>query len=138
MKSVLNRIVEMTGIEGRHIEPIQILRYQTGQFYVEHHDFIQNERHMPGGPRILTVFLYLNDVVKGGETQFTRNDKDTIMITPERGTMLIWPNVLDLDPSIADDRMYHEALIVEEGIKYAVNIWFHLRNYEMAHAKTCT
>lgn len=138
MKSVVNRIVNMTGIEAKHIEPIQILRYQTGQFYVEHHDFIQNERHLPGGPRILTVFLYLNDVTKGGETQFTRNDKHNITITPKRGTMLIWPNVLDLDPSIADDRMYHEALIVEEGIKYAANIWFHLRNYEMAHAKNCT
>jgi hypothetical protein len=35
-----------------------------------HHDYIEHDIERPQGVRILTVFLYLNDVEEGGGTNF--------------------------------------------------------------------
>ena len=53
------------------INYLQVLRYEPGQFYKEHHD--QNSpRYSAWGPRLYTFFMYLNDVEAGGETRFTK------------------------------------------------------------------
>jgi prolyl 4-hydroxylase len=58
---------------------LQVVRYQTGQFYHSHHDFFNigatndgwNFDPTTGGSnRIATVFLYLSDTDVGGETVF--------------------------------------------------------------------
>ena len=33
---------------------------------MEHHDYIPYDRYLPSGPRILTVFIYLNDLPHDG------------------------------------------------------------------------
>jgi prolyl 4-hydroxylase len=66
-------------------------------------------------PKSLTVFLYLNDVPKGGGTHFSVLDKT---VFPKRGRAVIWPSVLNEDPNVKDPRTDHEALPVEEGVKY--------------------
>jgi prolyl 4-hydroxylase len=81
----------------------------------EHHDFIPFHSERSQGVRILTVFLYLNDVEEGGETHFSRLN---ITVQPKRGRVVIWPSVLDHDPSLEDWRTRHEALPVKRGIKY--------------------
>jgi prolyl 4-hydroxylase len=35
-----------------------------------HHDYIFDHKKMPCGPRILTAFIYMNDVEEGGATYF--------------------------------------------------------------------
>jgi prolyl 4-hydroxylase len=35
---------------------------------------------------------------------------------------------LDEDPHEYDDRTYHQALPVIEGLKYGANAWFHQRD----------
>jgi len=75
-----------------HSEDLQLLKYKEGQFYstqyvfffirfdwdvtliciethlfdYSSHDFIEYQVDRPCGPRILTAFLYLNDVEAGG------------------------------------------------------------------------
>ena len=86
------------------------------------------------GVRILTVYLYLNDVEAGGGTNF---DKLGITVMPKRGRALFWPSVLNDDPNEADDRTTHQALPVEAGIKYGTNAWFHMHDYKTPHSKNC-
>ena len=86
------------------------------------------------GPRILTVFLYLNDVEEGGGTNF---DRYNITVLPKRGQVLLWPSVYDDDPNQKDERTSHQALPVDKGIKYGANAWFHLRDYKTAHKNLC-
>ena len=59
VKAVNNRISNMTGIPLVNSEDLQLLRYEPGQFYEAHHDYIEFEVDRQGGVRILTVYLYL-------------------------------------------------------------------------------
>jgi prolyl 4-hydroxylase len=68
-RGIWSRIEEVTGISEKNSEHFQILRYEPGQYYNIHHDFIEMDVGRPSGPRILTFFLYLNDVEEGGGTR---------------------------------------------------------------------
>ena len=61
-------------------------------------------------------------MLEGGETHFTRLN---ISVKPKKGRALVWPSVLNEDPSLSDMRMYHEARPVTKGVKLAANHWIH-------------
>ena len=126
---VIRRMVNATGIPDSYSEDLQLLSYVPGQYYKEHHDVNGDEFYYPSGSRVLTFFLYLNDVEEGGATRFNRLLRDDKMIDvhPKKGMALIWPSVLDEDPLVMDVRTYHEALPVLKGRKFGANAWFHLR-----------
>jgi len=84
--------------------------------------------------RIITVFLYLNDVEAGGGTDFPLLN---LTVLPKRGTALIWPSVRDSDPNRKDARTEHQALPVEAGIKYGANAWVHQRSFKEPFNKSC-
>ncbi|KAL3912139.1 MAG: hypothetical protein SGPRY_008440, partial [Prymnesium sp.] len=62
---------------------MQLLRYEEGQYYTEHHDQIA-PRHSAWGPRIYTFFIYLSD--EGGATRFT---KLNLSVTPAKGSAIL-------------------------------------------------
>jgi len=86
------------------------------------------------GPRILTVFMYLNDVEAGGGTRFTDLD---LTVMPKVGRVLIWPSVYDSDPMVQDPRMMHEAMAVEAGVKFGANGWIHMYDYLGPQSRGC-
>ena len=112
----------------------QVLKYEVGQFYHEHHD--QNAPKLSAwGPRLYTFFMYLNDVEMGGETRFT---KLNISVKPKKGSAILWPSVLDHDPTVRDERTHHEALPVISGVKFAANHWIHQYDYVTPSHWGCT
>jgi prolyl 4-hydroxylase len=138
-QAVLQKIEELTGIPDANSEHLQLLRYQTGQYYHTHHDYIPFHLHRAQGVRLMTVFIYLNTLPEGagGGTNFPQLD---ITVNPVQGTVLIWPSVLSSNPNQQDHRTTHQALPVlafdllegtppqdadEHGryIKYAANSW---------------
>ena len=130
-QKVMEKITNATGIPEGNAEYLQLLKYSPGQYYKEHHDFTFPHQYLPPGPRIITFFLYLNNVEKGGGTRFNDlGDGISVDIQPKKGMALVWPSVLDKNPVDIDDRTYHEALVVEQGEKYGANAWFHLRNFK--------
>ena len=125
----------ITGIPRENYEYLQLLQYQEGQFYNAHHDFIEFHRERPQHVRALTVFLYLNTVPAGGGTRFTDLN---ITVEAKQGRAVVWPSVLDSDPTRKDPRTHHEALSVEKGIKYGANAWVHLRDFKTPFESRCT
>lgn len=117
-KQVFSKIEKLTGIPEKNSEHLQLLKYEVGQYYKSHHDYISFHTKRQCGVRVLTLFLYLNDVPAGGGTKF---DKLNITVMPKRGKALLWPSVLDEDPNEIDERTYHQALPVEDGVKYGAN-----------------
>jgi len=137
-RAIWKRMEEVTGIPESNSEHFQILKYEIGQFYNVHHDFIEMDVGRPSGPRILTFFLYLTDVEEGGGTNFPRlGSGDGLTVMPKKGKALLWPSVMNDAPEEWDPRTHHAALPVEKGIKYASNAWIHLRDFKTPHAIGC-
>jgi len=134
VKSVLDRIADVTGVPRENSEDLQLLEYSVGQYYVQHHDYIEYQKERQCGVRILTFFLYLNDVEAGGGTAFPDLD---ITVMPKKGKALLWPSVLNQRPSDKDPRTDHEALPVERGVKYGANAWLHMRDFRKALKENC-
>ena len=132
--NVIQRLSNLTGIDERNSEYLQLLQYEPGQFYSTHHDYIDYHTQRQSGVRILTMYLYLNDVEAGGGTNFNKLD---ITVMPKRGRALLWPSVLNEDPNKKDWRTTHQALPVEKGIKYGANAWFHMNDFKTPHSKSC-
>ena len=130
VKAVRDRIALVTDVSEANSEDLQLLHYEPGQFYKVHHDFIASHAFGPSGPRILTFFLYLNDVEEGGGTNFPvlAPGAAPLTVQPKRGKALVWPSVLDDNVNERDERTEHEALKVIRGVKYGANAWIHLRD----------
>eukprot|EP00545_Synedropsis_sp_CCMP1620_P004966 CAMPEP_0119007782 /NCGR_PEP_ID=MMETSP1176-20130426/3245_1 /TAXON_ID=265551 /ORGANISM="Synedropsis recta cf, Strain CCMP1620" /LENGTH=459 /DNA_ID=CAMNT_0006959997 /DNA_START=21 /DNA_END=1400 /DNA_ORIENTATION=- len=133
-KRVNAKLENVTGIPEVNNEYLQLLRYEVGQFYQTHHDYIPHHTERQQGVRTLTVFLYLNDVEAGGGTEFPTLG---ITVMPKKGKAVIWPSVFDEDPNDKDVRTEHGALPVEKGIKYGANAWIHQRNFKETLERGC-
>lgn len=121
------------GIPMENAEPMQVLRYEQGQFYKTHHD--QNSpRASAWGPRMFTIFMYVGDGYTGGETHFP---KLNLTIPAGKGRACIWTSVLDSDPYQRDDRTDHESLPVASGVKYGVNYWVHMFPFREKSRRGC-
>jgi prolyl 4-hydroxylase len=135
------RISRITNIPVENGEGLQFLRYDVNQHYKPHWDFFDpnfygNRQVLEarGGQRIVTFMIYLNDVGKGGETNFLKlpnaDRTDSLKIKPETGKALMWYNVLLDGTGRPDKDTYHEGMDVLEGEKYVLNKWLRERKFE--------
>jgi prolyl 4-hydroxylase len=92
VKTVFSRIETLTQIPFNISESLQLLRYEEGQYYKIHNDYIAYEKDRNEGVRVLTFFLYFSDVEEGGGTNFPELN---LTVQPKRGRAVIWPSVLD-------------------------------------------
>ena len=119
------RIIDYFGFAKGNSEPIQAQHYAPGQQFKAHTDYFE-----PGtseyrqfasqlGQRTWTCMVYLNDVEKGGETEFVKLGKS---FTPQPGTAVIWNNLLpDGRPNA---NTLHHAHPVIKGEKVVITKWF--------------
>jgi hypothetical protein len=122
------RIGTATGVPVPAFEPAQILRYQVGQEFVPHHDFLDPAK--PGfrevlagqGQRIATFLIYLNDDFEGGETAFPAIG---LKYRGRTGDALFWAN-LDREYN-PDPLTLHAGLPPTNGEKWVFSQWIHER-----------
>ena len=135
VNKIHQRIAKVTGIPPENSEDLQILKYEVGQFYRPHHDYISHQKYRRCGPRILTFFFYLSDVDEGGATNFVALK---LPVKPKLGRALLWPSLLDSDPMEKDPRTDHEAQDVIGGVKFGANAWLHMFDYVAAQERGCS
>merc|ERR1711871_244056 len=91
---VYRRASELLGLPPQNFESLEFLAYGPGQHYTVHPDAMQNflyePRIGPSGHRVLTIFMCLSDVEKGGETDFPNAG---ISVRPQKGKVVVWANV---------------------------------------------
>lgn len=134
-----NRVSELFSLPNHCIEPLQLVKYESGQYFAEHHDtgilFDDYSIELPPKSltsvprRIVTVLVYLSDVPEeaGGKTVFPLLDdpktgKKGVAVTPKRGMALMWCNINKY--GLPDKRLVHAGEPLLSGaIKYAMNIW---------------
>lgn len=145
VERVTDRVSNVTGVPSHNFEFAQLLYYHACKserdmncsFYRRHHDYISADKYKNQGVRILTMFIYLNDVEQGGFTSFYMN-RTGLSVQPKKGRAILWPNVLENDPHTIDTRTEHEAHPVLKGEKYGANFWIHQYDFKTPHYKGCT
>jgi prolyl 4-hydroxylase len=128
--SVEKRMADLLGLPLSHSETLQGQKYQVGQQFKIHTDYIAGgQPHSQsfadeGGQRTWTVMVYLNRVGGGGCTNFPRA---LVSVAPVAGALLTWNN---------NDRFgrpnpfaRHEGEPVEAGTKYILTKWFREREW---------
>eukprot|EP00933_Yihiella_yeosuensis_P074624 TRINITY_DN8359_c0_g4_i1.p1 TRINITY_DN8359_c0_g4~~TRINITY_DN8359_c0_g4_i1.p1 ORF type:complete len:342 (-),score=49.89 TRINITY_DN8359_c0_g4_i1:280-1305(-) len=125
VQEIYRRVSSLLGLPSQNFESMEFLKYGPGQHYVPHPDAGTIDAEPPSmrgaGLRVMTVFFYLSNVEKGGETAFP---KANLKVLPEKGKIVIWANVLE---NIWKPRgsAEHAALPVKKGLKIAANFWVH-------------
>lgn len=127
-KRVAERIAKIVGLPLENAEKFQIIHYDVSQEYRPHFDSWVHDgsdkthRCMKwGGARLTTALCYLNNVSKGGGTKMTKLD---ITISAEKGKVLVFNNTVGMDDHTRHELSEHAGLPVEEGEKFAFNLWF--------------
>lgn len=83
----------------------ELLKYEVGDFFVEHTDSFKEN------PRALTVIFALNDSYKGGELAFFNREK---IYRLDVGDVIVFPS----------NFMYpHEIIPVTEGTRFSIITW---------------
>ncbi len=128
LRLVQLRMCAAAGIELAHAEPLTVLRYQPGEEYRPHRDYMPPggvERDRPeAGNRLRTICAYLNDVEAGGATAFPIAGTE---VAPLAGRAVIFDNLRD-DGSPDPDSL-HAGTPVLRGVKWLATLWLRQRSY---------
>jgi hypothetical protein len=121
---VRNTVARLAEMPVQHAEPLAMLRYMPGQEYKPHKDYLvgpgaERNLELQGGQRVVTAFVYLDNVVEGGETDFPELK---VNIKPARGRAVKFYN---LDAAGTPNPMtLHAGCPVLKGEKWLATFWF--------------
>ena len=120
------RLSILTHTPIRNAEMFQVVHYKGGEEYRPHFDSFDSATELgkkywePGGQRMITVLIYLNNVEDGGETYFPELN---ISIEPKKGNVLVFHNTITETTNI-HPKSLHAGMPVKSGEKWAANLWF--------------
>jgi prolyl 4-hydroxylase len=129
LQSIDLRVAAALGHPAENGESCALLRYQVGQQYLPHCDWIdpQREATRPDlerwGQRVATCIVYLNDAFEGGTTVFP---KLGLELRGGVGDAFIWDNVRH-DGSV-DPLTLHAGQAPTKGMKYLLSKWMRNRS----------
>ena len=120
------RIASAVGLPVLNQEATKVLRYEVGQEYRAHFDFIRPGLEAEAfegelatrGQRVATVLVYLNDDYEGGETAFPIIDK---RFRGEPGDALIFWNLSETGE--LERNSLHAGTPVTAGEKWLLSKW---------------
>jgi prolyl 4-hydroxylase len=115
------RLAALTGTDVSRGEPLQILRYQPGQEYRPHFDWLD-----VGNRRVMTALIYLNDDYGGGETAFT---KVGLKVKGRPGDVMVFRS--QGPDGKLDPLTEHAGLPVLRGTKYLGSRWIRERTHTL-------
>lgn len=113
-----------------HGEGIQILNYANGGEYKPHFDYLPDNEGgqanmQKGGQRIITIIMYLNNVITGGATIFPEIN---LNIYPKKGSALYF-SYYSTNGEV-DPLTLHGGSPVIVGEKWIATKWIREQPYE--------
>uniref|UniRef100_A0A8C7DKL1 procollagen-proline 4-dioxygenase n=1 Tax=Oncorhynchus kisutch TaxID=8019 RepID=A0A8C7DKL1_ONCKI len=122
------RIEDITGLNVKTAEELQVANYGVGGQYEPHFDF---GRWYADGLKTLSSLLQMSDVPSGGATVFTDVGA---AVWPKKGSAVFWYNLFASGEGDYSTR--HAACPVLVGNKWVSNKWIHERGQEFR--RRCT
>ncbi|XP_057214475.1 prolyl 4-hydroxylase subunit alpha-1a [Triplophysa rosa] len=124
------RIEDITGLDVKTAEELQVANYGVGGQYEPHFDFGRKDepdafKELGTGNRIATWLFYMSDVAAGGATVFSDVGA---AVKPMKGTAVFWYNLFPSGDGDYSTR--HAACPVLVGNKWVSNKWIHERGQE--------
>ena len=123
--NISKRIKNLNDWQHKGCENFQITNYGINEFYKPHYDAFDilddenNQNIKDKGQRMITNILYLNDVIEGGATFFT---KLNITIKPKAGRLLTFTNCIE-NTNYLNPFSLHESSEVIRGEKWILTLW---------------
>ncbi|XP_066993933.1 prolyl 4-hydroxylase subunit alpha-2 [Anabrus simplex] len=130
VSAVNQRVADMTNLNVKTAEELQVVNYGIGGHYEPHFDFARKEeqnafKSLGTGNRIATVLFYMSDVPQGGATVFPSLK---VALWPKKGSAAFWYNLYKSGEG--DYLTRHAACPVLTGSKWVSNKWLHERGQE--------
>lgn len=129
VQSVDLRVAAALGHPAEHGEGLALLRYQVGQEYLPHCDWIDPAREATRadlarwGQRVATCVVYLNDAFEGGSTAFPELGLE---FRGGVGDAFIWDNVRP--DGTVDPSTLHAGRPPTQGMKFLLSKWMRDRD----------
>ena len=124
-QKVFTKALEFTGKTMDECEDLQVVRYEPGTYYREHHDSCCDESpgcldfEKEGGQRVATLLVYLNSDFTDGETHFPNLD---LKLKADPGSAILF-RPLGSDEAKCHPKALHAGLPISSGVKYVCNAW---------------
>jgi prolyl 4-hydroxylase len=124
IRNIEERASKLANLPIENIERVQLVRYQFGQFYALHYDYLPDTEDVRvNGQRVVTIFVYLNTLPPeevGGGTYFP---KIGLELRPREGDAAMWRNVNDKGK--LQELTLHSGQPINrpDTVKYGMNIW---------------
>lgn len=122
IRAINQRIAAISGTAVEQGEALIVLRYAPGQEFRPHSDALPHTRNQ----RIMTVLVYLNDTLRGGETRFPAYGLD---VRPKAGDAILFRNTLP--GGAPDPRAIHAGAPVTQGVKWLATRWIRARPFDV-------
>ena len=128
--SVVSKLTSLLDCRPEQLEILQILRYEKGQEFKPHTDGFDGPVTASGferSGRLVTIFCYLNDVKKGGHTEFPELN---FSVAPKRGSAVV--HFPATETTLREDlRTVHSGMpAIDEKWLLATWVWKHDRTDE--------
>jgi prolyl 4-hydroxylase len=124
-QKILQKALEFTDKTMDECEDLQVVRYEPGTFYREHHDSCCDDSQgcidfeKDGGQRLATLLVYLNNDFTDGETHFPKLD---LKMKAEPGSAILF-RPMGRDECKCHPKALHAGLPPSSGVKYVCNAW---------------
>ena len=127
--ALYERLSHFAGVPFENCELMGILRYQPGQAYAPHHDYLPEDdadysEVKRAGQRIRTLLVVLNDDFEGGETHFP---KLNLKLRGAPGDVFVFHNTDENNAPYPDS--LHAGLPVHKGEKWLLTLWCRARPF---------
>lgn len=124
-QKVFTKALEFIGKTMAECEDLQVVKYEPGTYYREHHDACCDgsqgciDFEKEGGQRVATLLVYLNSEFTDGETHFPNLD---LKLKADPGSAILF-RPLGTEEAKCHPKALHAGLPISSGVKYVCNAW---------------
>jgi hypothetical protein len=130
----MQRVAGLANTTIDYLESMEIRNHKSEQTTGLRHNYQLSGVWKPAGPRVLTFQIFLSDNNKG---QLGFPHLDWLFVQPKKGTVVVWPNVVNENAWEMDPLTSYEYFGLDGEEMYAAHVNVMLHNWTDASYRDC-